>query len=76
MLNRRIQHNKQYLTLFKGRNQYDKVMKEMNEPPKEYEAIKLLVEEKNNTLTHVQNINSNKQSKNNIQMKSHNKFKK
>ena len=35
-------------------------MKEMNEPPKEYEAIKLLVEEKNNILTHVQNINSNK----------------
>ena len=34
------------LTLFKGRNDYTKVMKEMNEPPQEYEAIKLLVEEK------------------------------
>ena len=33
------------LTLFKGRNDYNKVMKEMNEPPKEYEAIKLLVED-------------------------------
>ena len=71
MLNRRIQHNKQELTLFKGRNQYDKVLKEMNEPPKEYEAIKALVEEKDNTLT-----NNNIKSKNNIQMKSHNKIKK
>ena len=71
MLNRRIQHNKQELTLFKGRNQYDKVLKEMNEPPKEYEAIKALVEEKDNTST-----NNNIKSKNNIQMKSHNKIKK
>ena len=76
MLNRKIQYNKQDLTLFKGRNQYNKVMKEMNEPPKEYEAIKALVEEKNNSLTHVQNNNFNKQSKNNIQMKLHNKIKK
>ena len=43
----------------------------MNEPPKEYEAIKALVEEKDNTLT-----NNNIKSKNNIQMKSHNKIKK
>ena len=45
MFNRRIQHNKQELLLFKGRNDYNKVMKEINEAPKEYEAIKLLVEE-------------------------------
>ena len=76
MLNRKIQYNKQDLTLFKGRNQYNKVMKEMNEPPKEYETIKALVEEKNKDLTNVQNNNFNKQSKNNIQMKSHNKIKK
>ena len=76
MLNRKQQNNKQELTLFKGRNQYDKVMKEMNEPPKDYEHIKLLVEEKNNTIANVQQSNSNKQSKNNIQMKSHNKLKK
>ena len=76
MLNRKQQNNKQELTLFKGRNQYDKVMKEMNEPPKDYEHIKLLVEEKSNTIANVQQSNSNKQSKNNIQMKSHNKLKK
>ena len=56
MLNRKIQYNKQDLTLFKGRNQYDKVMKEMNEAPKEYETIKALVEEKNNNITNVQKI--------------------
>lgn len=56
MFYRRIQHNnKQALTLSKGRNQYDKVMKEMNEPPKDYEHVKLLVEEKNNNVT--KNIN-------------------
>ena len=32
------------LTLFKGRNDYNKLLKEMNEPPKEYKAIKLLAE--------------------------------
>ena len=34
------------LTLFNAKNNYNKVMKEMNEAPKEYEAIKALVEEK------------------------------
>ena len=76
MINRRIQqNNNQSLTLFKGKNDYNKVMKEMNEPPKEYETIKLLVEEKNNTITNLEN-NINKKSKNNLQMKSHNKLKK
>ena len=47
MFNRKIQqNNKQDLTLFKGKNDYNKVMKEMNEPPKEYETIKALIEEK------------------------------
>ena len=36
---------KQNITLFKGKNGYDKVMKEMNEAPKEYDAIKALVED-------------------------------
>ena len=48
MFNRKIQHNKQKLTLFKGKNNYNKVIKEMNETPKKYETIKLLVEENNN----------------------------
>ena len=47
MFNRKIQqNNKQDLTLYKFKSKYDKVMKEMNEAPKEYEAIKALVEEK------------------------------
>ena len=50
------------LTLFKGRNDYNKVMKEMNEPPKEYEAIKALVEERDNTITNIEN-NINKKTK-------------
>ena len=33
------------MTLFKGRNDYNKVVKQMNEPPKDYEHIKLLVED-------------------------------
>ena len=72
MFNRRIQqNNKETLTLFKGKNSYNKVMKEMNEAPKDYESIKLLVEEKDNNIANNMNI----KSKNNIQMKSHNKIK-
>ena len=73
------------MTLFKGRNDYNKVMKEMNEPPKDYEHIKLLVEDastdasrsirdKKNTITNLEN-NINIKSKNNIQIKSHKKLK-
>ena len=76
MFNRKIQHNKQELLLFKGKNGYNKVMKEMNEAPKEYEAIKLLVEENNNNITNIQQNNIDKKSKNNINLKSHNKIKK
>ena len=60
------------LTLFNAKNNYNKVMKEMNEAPKEYEAIKALVEEKNNSITQIEN-NINKKSKNNLQMMSHKK---
>ena len=76
MFNRKIQHNKQKLTLFKGKNNYNKVIKEMNETPKKYETIKLLVEENNNDITNIQQNNLNKKSKNNINLKSHNKLKK
>ena len=76
MFNRKIQqNNNQSLTLFKGKNDYNKVMKEMNEPPKEYETIKTLVEQNNNSISNLKN-NINKKSKNNLQMKSHNKLKK
>ena len=76
MLNRKIQHNKQELTLFKGRNQYKKVVKEMSKPPSDYEAIKTLVESNNNSITHVQQKDINIKSKNTVEMKSHNKLKK
>ena len=76
MLNRKIQHNKQELTLFKGRNQYNKVVKEMSKPPSDYEAIKTLVESNNNSITNVQQNNINIKSKNTVEMKSHNKLKK
>ena len=87
MFNRKIQqNNKQDLTLFKGRNDYNKVVKQMNEPPKDYEHIKLLVEDasadasrsirdKKNTITNLEN-NINIKSKNNIQIKSHKKLSK
>ena len=72
--------NKQDLTLFKGKNTYNKVMKEMNEPPKDYEHIKLLVEDasadasrsirdKNNNITNIENninIKSKKIYKSNL----------
>ena len=50
--------------MFKGKNDYNKVMKEMNEPTKKYEAIKLLVEENNNNnnITNIQQNNINKKS--------------
>ena len=76
MFNRKIQEsNNQSLTLFKGKNDYNKVMKEMNEPTKEYEAIKLLVEENTNNITNIQQNNINKKSGNNIHLKSDNKLK-
>ena len=56
MFNRKIQqNNKQDLTLYKFKSNYDKVVKEMKEAPKEYEAIKALVEEKNNSITKLEN---------------------
>ena len=76
MFNRKIQqNNKQDLTLYKFKSNYDKVVKEMNEPPKEYETIKALIEEKNNSITKLEN-NINKKSKNNLQITSHKKMKK
>ena len=76
MLNRKIQHNKQDVTLFKGRNQYNKVVKEMSKPPSDYEAIKTLVESSNNSITNVQQNSINIKSKHMVEKKSHNKLKK
>ena len=76
MFNRKIQqNNKQDMTLYKFKSNYDKVMKEMQEAPKEYDTIKELIESKNNSITKLEN-NINKKSKNNVQIQSHNKLKK
>ena len=43
------------MTLYKFKNSYDKVATEMHEAPKEYEAIKALVEKQNNSITNIEN---------------------
>ena len=43
---------------------YDRIQKSMNEPLKEYNQIKDLVELENNNITKINNTNINKQSKN------------
>ena len=66
---------KQDTTLYKFKSSYDKVLKEMNETPKDYDTIKELIESQNNSITKLEN-NINKKSKNNLQIQSHNKLKK
>ena len=53
---------KQDATLYKFKSSYDKVLKEMNETPKDYDTIKELIESKNNSITKLEN-NINKKSK-------------
>ena len=51
----------QSITLNKMRSSYDKLEKEMNKPPTEYEAIKALVEEHENSIGKIRNrMNKNK----------------
>ena len=76
MFNRKIQqNNKQDMTLYKFKSNYDKVVKEMQEAPKDYDTIKELIESKNNSITKLEN-NINKKSKNDLQIQSHHKLKK
>lgn len=79
MFHRKITYNKpmnkQDMTLSKIRSSYDKLEKEMNKPPSDYEAIKELVENKNNSITNIEQKTINKKSKN-IEMKFHKKNKK
>ena len=51
------------IILSKGMSNYDKLQKTMNEPVKEYNQIKDLVELENNSITKLNSIN-NKKSKN------------
>ena len=56
MFNRKIQqNNKQDLTLYKFKSNYDKVVKDMQEAPKDYDTIKELIESKNNSITKLEN---------------------
>ena len=52
------------IILSKGMSNYDRIQKSMNEPLKEYNQIKDLVELENNNITKINNSNINKQSKN------------
>ena len=61
------------IILSKGMSNYDKLQKTMNEPVKEYNQIKDLVELENNSITKLNNIN-NKKSKN-VEMMQHKKGK-
>ena len=53
------------ILLSKGVSNYDKLQKSMNEPLKDYNQIKDLVELENNNIAKISNTNINKQSKNN-----------
>ena len=53
------------ILLSKGVSNYDKIQKSMNEPLKEYNQRKDLVELENNNIAKISNTNINKQSKNN-----------
>ena len=58
--NRRMNTNQ---TLVKIKSSYDKLEKAMNEPAKDYNAIKELVESKENSIMNIKNI-KNKDLKN------------
>ena len=62
------------ILLSKGMSNYDKLQKSMNEPLKEYNQIKDLVELENNSITKLNNTSNNKKSKN-VDMMPHKKGK-
>ena len=61
MFNRNNKNNKQTKPLFQMKTNYDKVAKAMTEPPKDYDRIKDLVENKKENIL---DLNINKTSKN------------
>ena len=74
MFNHKITYNKPYpfqqsITLTKLKGSYDKLEKEMQKPPSDYDGIKQLIESQNNSITNYI------KSKNNIDLKSHKKIK-
>ena len=65
MFHHKITYNKQpewHKPLTKIKQGYDKIVKELNEPARDYNAIKELVELENNTITNLKNIENNKKS--------------
>ena len=62
------------ILLSKGMSNYDKMQKAMNEPLKDYNQIKYLVELENNSTTKLSNI-ENKKSKKSVEMMAHKKGK-
>ena len=79
MFNNKITYNKPYpfqknVTLTKFKTSYDKLEKEMTKPLSEYDEIKTLIENQNNSITNLQN--NNIKSKNNLDIKSHRKVNK
>ena len=63
MFRNKITYNKEpewHKPLTKIKQGYDKVIKELNEPARDYESIKQLVELENNTITNLKNIENNK----------------
>ena len=65
MFRNKITYNKEpewHKPLTKIKGSYDKVKKELNEPARDYESIKQLVELENNHITNIKNI-ENKDTK-------------
>ena len=65
MFRNKITYNKQpewHKPLTKIKQGYDKVVKELNEPARDYNSIKELVETENNTITNLKSIENNKKS--------------
>ena len=62
------------ILLTKGMSNYDKIQKTMNEPLKDYNQIKDLVELESNSITKVSNI-ENKKSQKSVEMMAHKKGK-
>lgn len=52
------QNNTPFTVLTKIKTSYDKLEKEMTEAPKDYDSIKMLVENDNNNIAILKNINN------------------
>ena len=63
------------IILSKGMSNYDKLQKSMNEPLKDYNQIKDLVELENNNITKISNTNINNKQSKNAEMMPHKKGK-